>query len=210
MAWGSHRVSGGLGVLPTPDCERHDVGYILGLARNPVLEREAAVACEVARDGFEATGTKSRSFEVLIRTLYSPYQINENGMVTPASFRDALKRGLSINRKSCIDEADLPRRIEGKIERDRKAGKERDEFYRVVTARCGDVRQLFSEEGERLFCIYDTASEEDVSHADVCQALDPPPGTPNCKMLRMKTLSRLFDVFVGEATDLATVYSGDG
>ena len=54
---------GGLGVLPTPDSERHDVGYLVGLARNPVLEREAAVACEVARDGFEATGTKSRSFD---------------------------------------------------------------------------------------------------------------------------------------------------
>ena len=44
-------------------CERHDVGYIVGLGRNPVLEREAAVACEVARDGFEATRAKSRSFD---------------------------------------------------------------------------------------------------------------------------------------------------
>ena len=54
MAWGSHRVSGGLGVLPTPDCERHGVRYIVGLARNRMLEREAA-ACEMAKDGFEAT-----------------------------------------------------------------------------------------------------------------------------------------------------------
>lgn len=151
-----------------------------------------------------------RDDELLIRTLYSPYQIDEKGTVTPASFRDALERGLSINRKSCIGEADLRKGIEGKIERDRKEGKERDEFYRVVTARCGDVRRLFSEDGERLFCVYDTASQEDVSHADVCQALDPPPGTPNRKMLRKKTSTRLFDVFVGEAADLATVYSGDG
>ena len=43
-------------------CERHGVRYIVGLARNRVLEREAAVACEVARDGFEATGRKSRLF----------------------------------------------------------------------------------------------------------------------------------------------------
>ena len=43
-------------------CERHDVGYIVGLARNQVLEREAAVACEVARDGFQATGRKTRLF----------------------------------------------------------------------------------------------------------------------------------------------------
>ena len=33
---------------------------ILGLARNAVLEREVAVACEVAKDGFSATGAKSR------------------------------------------------------------------------------------------------------------------------------------------------------
>ena len=62
MAWGSHRISRGLGVLPASDCERHGVGYLVGLARNQVLEREAAPACEVAKDGFEATGRKSRLF----------------------------------------------------------------------------------------------------------------------------------------------------
>ena len=34
----------------------------MGLARNRVLEREVEVACEVARDGFEKTGVKSRVF----------------------------------------------------------------------------------------------------------------------------------------------------
>ena len=43
-------------------CERNGVRYIVGLARNAVLEREVEVACEVARDGFEATGRKSRLF----------------------------------------------------------------------------------------------------------------------------------------------------
>ena len=43
-------------------CERNGVRYIVGLARNAVLEREVQVACEVARDGFEATGRKSRLF----------------------------------------------------------------------------------------------------------------------------------------------------
>ena len=45
--------------------ERNDVRYIVGLARNAVLEREVQVACEVARDGFEATGRKSRLFTEL-------------------------------------------------------------------------------------------------------------------------------------------------
>ena len=43
-------------------CDRNGVRYIVGLARNAVLEREAQVACEVARDGFEKTGAKSRLF----------------------------------------------------------------------------------------------------------------------------------------------------
>ena len=94
--------------------------------------------------------------ELLIRTVYSPIQINQTtGQVDPAFFRnDALKRGLSINRKHHVSHADLRKKIECKIARDRNEGKERDEFYRVVTARCGDVRRLVSEDGERLFCAH--------------------------------------------------------
>ena len=43
-------------------CERNDVRYIVGLARNSALEREVQVACEVAKKGFEATGRKNRLF----------------------------------------------------------------------------------------------------------------------------------------------------
>ena len=43
-------------------CDRNGVRYIVGLARNAVLEREVQVACEVAQDRFEKTGTKSRVF----------------------------------------------------------------------------------------------------------------------------------------------------
>ena len=43
-------------------CDRNGVRYIVGLARNAVLEREVQVACEVARDGYEVTGRKSRLF----------------------------------------------------------------------------------------------------------------------------------------------------
>ena len=35
-------------------CERNDVRYVVGLARNAMFEREVQMACEVARDGFEA------------------------------------------------------------------------------------------------------------------------------------------------------------
>ena len=43
-------------------CERHRVGYIVGLARNAVLERKVEVACEGTERGFQATGRKCRVF----------------------------------------------------------------------------------------------------------------------------------------------------
>ena len=150
-----------------------------------------------------------RDDELLIRTLYSPIQINQDtGWVDPAHFRnDAMKRGFSVNRKSHVSEADLRKRIESKIARDRGEGKKRDDFYGVVTARSRDIRRQISKHGKRLFCVYDTAVEEDVSHADICQALDLPPGTPDRRMLSKKISSLLFEAFVGEVKDLAAVYS---
>ena len=41
---------------------RHRVGYLVGLARNAVLERKVEVACEGAERGFQATGRKCRVF----------------------------------------------------------------------------------------------------------------------------------------------------
>ena len=43
-------------------CERHRVGYIVGLARNGVLERKVEGACEGAERAFQATGRKCRVF----------------------------------------------------------------------------------------------------------------------------------------------------
>ena len=151
-----------------------------------------------------------RNDELLIRTVFSPVQINqETGWVDPAHFRyDAMKRGLSVNRKPHISEADLQAKIEGKIARDRAEGKERDDFYRMVTGRCGDIRNLVAEDGSRLFCVYDTATIDDLSHADVCQAVEPPPRTANRKAISKKISLQLFEIFVGEATDTAGIYGG--
>jgi len=150
--------------------------------------------------------------ELLIRVAYSTYQIDPNTReLTPACFRndEILKRGFSVNRKQYIREKDLRKSIELKITNDREVGKERGDFYAVFVARCGDIRRLVSEDGQRLFCVYDTASEENCSHADICQALDSPPqDTPNRRVLIKKMSTLLFDLFFGqEAMDLAAVYS---
>lgn len=147
--------------------------------------------------------------EILIRTLYSPVQINkETGVVNPVNIRqDALKRGLSVNRKRHTREAELEARIEKKIADDMKTGKQTDGYYKVVTARCSDIRTLIGEDERRQFYVYDTALEGDKSHADVCQAVDPPPKTVNRKSIRDAIGSRLYELFAAPATDLAAVFA---
>jgi len=43
-------------------CERHGIGYVVGLARNPVLERMVRSYTDAAQDAFEKTGEKQRHF----------------------------------------------------------------------------------------------------------------------------------------------------
>ena len=43
-------------------CERHDVGYVVGLARNKVLERKAARFMKAAENAYQRTGCKQRRF----------------------------------------------------------------------------------------------------------------------------------------------------
>ena len=46
-------------------CDRHDVGYCVGLARNQVLEALAEPFMAMAKDAFDATGEKQRRFHEL-------------------------------------------------------------------------------------------------------------------------------------------------
>ena len=46
-------------------CDRHHVGYILGLARNPVLERLSADFAQAAEAAYRQTGQKQRHFHVI-------------------------------------------------------------------------------------------------------------------------------------------------
>ena len=43
-------------------CEKHDVGYVVGLARNPVLERLTAPFMEAVEAAFDESGLKQRRF----------------------------------------------------------------------------------------------------------------------------------------------------
>ncbi len=180
---------------------------------------QSGCKCVYYRDLFPNCECESRSVsdhspglvqddEVLVRVLYSPHYINkETGEVTPAAFTDARKRGLSVRRKAHISEKDHRAKIEEKVAADQAAGRNNDGFWQVIYTKCADLRNLkLDDGGDRSFCVYDTATEDDRSHTDVCQAFELPSHTEGRRSLEKKLRSQLFEAFVGEATDLATVY----
>ena len=65
-----------------------------------------------------------------------------------------------------------------------------------IAARCGDLRRLRLN-GRRAYCIHDQATEDDCSHADVCQSVSPEPNATKreAKTLRMKTSRMLQNEF---------------
>jgi hypothetical protein len=101
-------------------CENHDVDYVLGLARNPVLERMAEPVMDRAERRFEKTGRKQRRFHqiryaartwdrkrrVIVKAEYLPQGPNTRFVVTnlrdrrPAQIYDGLytARGEMENR----------------------------------------------------------------------------------------------------------------
>ena len=105
-----------------------------------------------------------------------------------------------------ISEADLRAKIEAKVANDQALGRRNDGFWKVVTAMCGNERACRLEDGRRSFCVYDTATDDNVSHADICQAMELPPKTEGRNVLNKKLRLELFEKFVGQATDLRTAY----
>lgn len=145
--------------------------------------------------------------EILIRTLYSPIHVNNQTQeIKPAAFDDVLKRGLSVDRKSHISQRELEIKTRGKIEQDLEAGKRRDDFWGVTVADCSNVRSILAEERYRSFCIYDTATEDNRAHADICQAFVHLPGTEKRKVLDRSLRARLSQQFSNRVLSATEVY----
>lgn len=115
-------------------------------------------ACEaVSVETALSPGVVSES-ETLARFV-SAYDYDiETGTVKPSLFSHAGTNGMSVSR----------------IEQAGQAAIERQQLERgsigYVTASCGAVRELLLG-SDRAFAVYDTALEENIYHADVCQAV---------------------------------------
>jgi len=126
--------------------------------------------------------------ETVARQVYTPIHVNaETGEILPTLFSDVKDKGMSVNRLSHASEQQVADMGYAKQDRDRANGNDRT-YQGFVQASASAIRAL--NDGQPLFCIFDTAREDDVSHADVCQRYAGRSGR-QLKKLR----KRLFEVF---------------
>jgi len=102
--------------------------------------------------------------EYLVRLIFSPTHFNEQtGKLKPFAFFDCKDKGLSVNRMQYTSVEEL-KQTAAFISHGRR-------MIGVVVAKCADIRSIRDEEDERAFCVYDTATKNNQSHADICQAV---------------------------------------
>ena len=131
--------------------------------------------------------------EVLVRIIFNPIFVDQRDHLKPAYFQSVVKdftdRGLSVNRKGYLTERVLTARLQ-------HHPSNRHDYIRFIAVRCGDLRRLRFN-GKRAICVYDSATEEDLSHADVCQSVSTEQNATKreSKALRMKTARMLQNEF---------------
>ena len=126
--------------------------------------------------------------ELLVRTLFVERLIGPDGHAKPLYFRsDPTKGGLSVDRMCHTDAESLV------------ASKKQDGSYRgflqFMTADSGSIRALRQPDGTRLFCMYDSATNENRAHADICQNVYFGTGTEDRKHRMMDIAWRLRSAF---------------
>ena len=127
--------------------------------------------------------------EVLVRTLFRDNQVDGEGNPTPSYFRpDPTARGFSVDRMQFMDPETL--------KESKHADPRYDGYLMFIAARAEDIRRLKDAE-KRLFCIYDSAIEDNHVHADICQNVVLPPETQGRKKRMMEIARHLRSAFGG-------------
>lgn len=125
--------------------------------------------------------------EVPVRTLFRQRHIDQDGHLKPAHFRpEPVNRGFSVDRVLLMGPKPL---------KSSKRADARYNGYLKFTATYGrDVRELLRD-GQRLFCVYDSATAENKAHADICQNVHVKRGTKDRKRLMMEIAWQLRSAF---------------
>ena len=144
-------------------------------------------ACESESVSKHSPGSVDSS-ETLVRTIFREQDLGWDGLVKPTHFRpEPSTRGFSVDRAHLAGVK--------KLKTSKHADPRFNGYLSFVAARCGEVRHLAVHEGKRLFCVYDTAIEENRAHADICQNVVLQSGDANRKSRMMDIAWRLRDAF---------------
>ena len=125
--------------------------------------------------------------EVLVRTLFREQQIDQDGRLKPVYFRrEPETRGFSVDRvilrgPECLKSS-------------KRADARYNGYLKFIATCSKDIRGLL-EGGKRLFCVYDSATDENNAHADICQNVHIERGAPNRKRRMMEITWQLRSAF---------------
>ncbi|MCB4781690.1 MAG: hypothetical protein LGB70_02410 [Sulfurovum sp.] len=140
-----------------------------------------------------------RSSEDIARMVFSPLHIDEDGTIKASAFDDVRDKGLSVHRLKYTKSGTLKIIGDAMASNAVGAGRSHRDYIGYVKALTEDIRKLMEGE-QRLFCVYDTAKEEEKSHADVCAVLlvsdNPNLGKKAANKQRRKRLQELFSPLI--------------
>jgi hypothetical protein len=124
----------------------------------------------------EQSPSSIQNDELLYRQMLDPVHWNsQKHEFTPGAFTDVDSIGMSVNRIKFTTLEDLACRALERVVKHKQIYPERPPrtFLGFTVLRCFEIREqmLQTENGEllRLFGVFDTASLEDKSHADICR-----------------------------------------
>ena len=125
--------------------------------------------------------------EVLVRTLFREQQIDQDGRLKPTYFRpEPATSGFSVDRVLLMGPESL--------QSNKRADARYNGYLKFIATCSKDVRD-FLEGGKRLFCIYDSGTDENSFHADICQNVHVEPGAQNRKPRMMEIAWQLRSAF---------------
>ena len=120
--------------------------------------------------------------ELLVRTVFREKFVDSDGRLIPSYFRkDPGARGFSVDRMRFVDPVSLVN--------SKKLDYRYEGYLGFIAARAGDVRALVSDDGTRLFCLYDSATADNNAHSDLCQNVYLKKGVEN-RSSRMLEIAR--------------------
>lgn len=115
-----------------------------------------------------------RDDETLCRQVVNPVHVEKDGSLKPTAFDDCMNKGMSVDREAHSDEgAVIARglaRARDTNERNLGSGRDPHDLHAIARFVAGNVR-AHRFDGAQSLGVYDTALEDNISHADICMII---------------------------------------